>query len=269
MDPKNLEYLQISLKYMGFGESLNKTLEERITQQKPEFQLNVTNEYGKEKVHYSLDFKKSATRDMYFLNKYQATINAEDPALAKTQTFYINKNSGVTAKEAYNLLSGRAVNKDLMNSEGQIYNAWLQLDFNEKDKHNNYKVKQYHEGYGYDLEKALSKHPIVELKDVEQKSLLMRSLRKGNVQPVNFENEDRRDKMFVEANPQYKSITIYDQDMKKIFQGTVVKQSPENKISNKDNVTSNGKSEKKNLNEDPGESYTKTKKSSKKKGMSI
>lgn len=107
------------------------------------------------------------------------------------------------------------------------------------------------------------------MKDIELKALLMRSLRKGNVQPVTFENEDRRDKMFVEANPQYKSIILYDQDMKKVYQGTVMKQSPETKVSKSEEDTSKGKSEKKNLNEDPGEPYTKAKKSSKKKGMSF
>jgi hypothetical protein len=206
---------------------------------------------------------------MYFLNKYQATLKADDPVQEKTQTFYVNKNSGVTAKEAYNLLSGRAVNKDLTNAEGKIYNTWLQLDFNEKDKNNNFKVKQYHEGYGYDLEKTLNKHPIGEMQDVELKGLLMRSLRKGNVQPVTFINGDQKDRMFVEANPQFKSINMYDQDMKKVYQGTVVKQNPENNISKGDDPSGKGKSEIKDLSEEAGEPYTKSKKASKKKGVSI
>ena len=88
----------------------------------------------KDRVDYKLDFRKSDQTDMYFQNRYQATLKHKDLAQEKTQTFYITKNSWITAKEAYNLLSGRAVSKDLYNREDQPYNAWLQLDFQEEDK---------------------------------------------------------------------------------------------------------------------------------------
>lgn len=66
---------------------------------------------------YQIDFSKSKQGDMYFVNKYQATLKNEDPGKDKSQTFYINKGNGVTAKEAYNMLDGRAVNKKLMDRE--------------------------------------------------------------------------------------------------------------------------------------------------------
>lgn len=36
-------------------------------------------------------------------------------------------------------MSGRAVNKDLTNKEGKIYNAWLQMDFKQTDNAGNFK----------------------------------------------------------------------------------------------------------------------------------
>ena len=51
-------------------------------------------------------------------------------------------------------MSGRAINKDLTTKEGQLYNAWMQMDFKETDKNGNYQLKQYHTNYGYDLEKS-------------------------------------------------------------------------------------------------------------------
>jgi hypothetical protein len=36
------------------------------------------------------------------------------------------------------LLDGRAVQKDLVTKEGQPYKAWVQLDFNTKDKNNTF-----------------------------------------------------------------------------------------------------------------------------------
>lgn len=257
MNPKNLEFLKDGLKYMGFGEKLNADLEAKINQQPTDFNLSLQGEFKKdgvtEKVDYKLDFKKSDQSDMYFFNRYQATLKNDDPTQEKSQTFYITKNSGITAKEAYNLLSGRSVNKDLTTKEGQPFNAWLQLDFNEKDKNENFKVKQYHTGYGYDLEATLNKYPIKELANDEEKVKLLKSLEKGNLQPVTFLKEGKEEKMHVSANPQFKTLDLYDAKMQKQFQGIEKKEpkepekSQEKKETQKPEVDeeSEGKKEKK------------------------
>jgi hypothetical protein len=206
---------------MGFGDKLVPELEAKINEQPAEFKLSMQGEYKKgdvvERVDYSLDFRKSDQTDMYFFNRYQATLKNED-AKEKSQTFYVTKNTGITAKEAFNLLSGRSVNKDLTNKEGQPFNAWLKLDFTEKDKNENFKVKQFSSGYGYELDKVLDKFPIKELADAEQKEKMMKSLEKGNTTSVTFQKEGKEEKMFIEANPQFKTLTVYDASMKKQFQ---------------------------------------------------
>lgn len=159
MNAKNLEFLKEGIKYLGFGEGLNNKLTDELKSQKSEFQLRTENQYGKDKVSYTLDFRKSDQSDMYFFNKYTASLQGQGNGQDKSQTFFIKKNSGVTAKEAYNLLNGRAVNKDLTNQEGQKYNAWLQIDWNQKDNNGNHKFKMIHEAYGFKLDDVLSKHP--------------------------------------------------------------------------------------------------------------
>lgn len=250
MNIKNLEYLKEGLKYLGFGEKLNADLENRIKEQAPTFQLSVEGEFAKgatkEKVGFVLDFKKSEQSDMYFFNRYQATLKKDDPAQEKTQTFYITKNAGITAKEAYNLLDGRAVNKNLLTADDKPYNAWLQLEFAEKDKHDNFKVKQYHHGYGYDLESTLKRYPIKELGTDEGKTKLTKSLEKGNIQQVTFTKEGNDEKMFIAANPQYKSIDLYNSKMEKQFQGIEkrdkddVDKSPEKKEKAKQDIDDDG-----------------------------
>jgi hypothetical protein len=42
----------------------------------------------------------------------------------------------VTLKEAFNLLEGRAAHKELSGKEGK-FNAWIQLDFKEKEENGN------------------------------------------------------------------------------------------------------------------------------------
>jgi len=132
------------------------------------------------------------------------------------QTFYLNKGKGITAKEAYNLLDGRAVHKELTNKDNVPYKAWVQLDFQNKDKHNNFEVKQFHENYGFDLKAAVGKYAVAELNDPEKEKSLMQSLQKGNIQAVTIEKDGTTNKMFMEANPQFKSVTLYDGQMKRI-----------------------------------------------------
>lgn len=224
MNQDNFEYLKKGLANLGFGDQLNKELEANISKKTPEFQLEFKKNYGRETVDFTLDFRKSDTSEMYFFNRYSAGMVKDLAPLETRQTFYVNKNKGITTDEAFNLLSGRAVNKDLFTKEGKEYNAWVQLDFNDKDQHDNHKMKQYSAGYGYDVHKALTRYPIKELSDEQQKNQLVKALKSGDVVPVTFSREGKEDKMFVEANPQYKTLNLYDSSMKKVYQENAKKE---------------------------------------------
>lgn len=213
MNENNLKYLQDNIKYHGFGETLNPLLEEQIKKGVIEFTLPYKVDVNKREMEATLHFKKSDTTDMYFFNKYDAKVkNEKNEDMA--QTFYINKGTGVTLKEAYNLLNGRAVYKELTNKEDQKYKAWIQLDFSAKDKHGNYERKPYHDNYGYDLKEALSYFPIKEMMKEDSMKDLLRSLEKGNAQMVTLAMPDKDLKVFIEASPKYKNINVYDNRMK-------------------------------------------------------
>jgi hypothetical protein len=218
MNEKNLQFLKEGIKYLGFGEGLNNKLTEELSSGKSEFQLRTENQYGKDKVSYTLDFRKSDQSDMYFFNKYAANQQGQKPEEDKSQIFYIKKNSGVTAKEAYNLLNGRSVNKDLTGQDGEKYNAWISIDWNQKDDNGNHKFKMIHQAYGFNLERTLEKYPIKELNELASKEKMLKSLERGNVHQVTFVKGDKEDKMFVVANPQFKTVNLYDANMKKVYQ---------------------------------------------------
>jgi hypothetical protein len=213
MNTLNLEYLQTNLKYFGFGDKLNEALEKNIRDDKTEFQLKVEIPHFNNKMDYTLHFKKSSQSDMYFFNRYDAALQNGNPELDKSQAFYVNKGHGITAKEAFNLLEGRSVFKELVNKEGEKYNAWLKLDFENSDPQGNHKMKLFTEQYGYNLEKTLANYPIKEMGDSEQKKQLLNSLEKGNVQQVTMKPDGREAKYYIEAVPQFKNINIYDQKM--------------------------------------------------------
>jgi len=213
MNNENFQYLSDNLKYMGFGENLKPELEKNLQQGKGEFQLHYKAEINKKPFEVTMNFRKSDTSDMYFFNNYHASLEKAN-GQKEEQTFYLNKGKGVTGKEAFNLLDGRSVHKDLVTREGQPYKAWIQLDFENKDKNNNSEVKQFHENYGFDLKNAVGKFPIAELKEPEKEKALMQSLQKGNVQSVTIEKDGSSHKMFIEADPQFKKVNLYDSNMK-------------------------------------------------------
>lgn len=216
MNEKNFEYLCDQVKYTGFGEGLEDELKEKMQQQKPSFSINHEAYYGEDVARVFLNFKKSELSDMYFFNSYKIDLFKENATEGLEQTFYINKGSNITMKEAYNLMEGRAVNKDLTTKEGQPYNAWVQMDFKETDANGNFKLNQYHKNYGYDIENTLSKHAIKELGNPKYKQDLIDSMKKGNRQSVTFLYDGKEIKQFIEANPQFKTINLYDSDMQRI-----------------------------------------------------
>jgi hypothetical protein len=216
MNQKNFEYLRDQIKFTGFGESLEDKLKTAIEKGTQEFKLHHYTQYGNDTVNSELNFSKSKQSDLYFFNSYQVSLQKEGASEKMEQHFYINKGNSITLKEAYNLMSGRAVNKDLTNKEGQVFNAWIQMDFKESNDNGNFKLKHYHQNYGYDLEAALAKHPIRELTHEEFKNNLIESLKKGNLQSITFQKDGIDQKHYIEASPQFKTVNIYDANLKRI-----------------------------------------------------
>jgi hypothetical protein len=221
MNQKNLEYLKDQLKYTGFGETFETDLKEKMLKGDKDFKIihnGIMNNGlpNKDSLTVELNFKKSDQSDMYFFNSYHVNLQKEDNKPGLEQTFYINKDSNITMKEAYNLMEGRSVNKDLRSKDGEVYNAWISMNFKETDTNGNFKLNHYHQNYGYNLEAALEKHSIKELQTPQYKEDLMNSLKKGNVQSVTFVVGGEERKQFVEANPQFKTVKVYDSSMQRI-----------------------------------------------------
>ena len=87
------------------------------------------------------------------------------------------------------------------------------MDLSKKEKNGNFKLNQYNEKYGFNLEETLRKFPIKELNDQIKTKWMLKSLRKGNTYPVEVERNGKSEIMFVEASPKFKSINVYDASM--------------------------------------------------------
>jgi hypothetical protein len=226
MNEQNFEYLKKQLKHTGYGEEHLKDLREELKKQTPAFTLFHQADYGKDNIVGALHFKKSDTSDMVFFNRHTLILKSEKHPDTIRQTFYIDSGKdNVTLKEGYNLLSGRAVEKNLETKDGEKYRAWQQLNFKETDKHGNFITKQFHERYGFDLEKSLLLLPL-KLENPDEKKRLMESLQRGNRQSVTLDIDGKERKIFVEAAPQFKSLNYYNEQGKRLQLQSVL-QNPE------------------------------------------
>ncbi len=222
MNTQNAEFLKKTLLNLGFGEKLNEKLDKKIEAKVPEFQLTTQNEYNGKQVDYQLHFKGGDNNEIYFFNKFDATIKPENGE-SMSQTFYINKGNGVTAKEAFNLMEGRAVHKQLYNQEGEKYHAWIKLDKENLTDGGNMKIRSWNDNYGFKPEEVLAGKGIKEMATDQGRDNLLRSLKKGNAQQITVELEGKESKYFIAANPQFKTVDLYDHQMQKIKREELLK----------------------------------------------
>ncbi|MCH5683986.1 hypothetical protein LWM68_06730 [Niabella sp. W65] len=92
----------------------------------------------------------------------------------------------------------------------------MQLDLNDKDQHGSFRIKQFHSDYGYDLDKVLRQLPLKELTRTEETDKLKNALKNGQKVSVSFVKDGKEQRFYIEANPQFKSVNIYDEHSRKI-----------------------------------------------------
>jgi hypothetical protein len=210
MNEQNFDYLAKQLKYTGFGEELQRDLREKMAEGQASFNLAQQFKFGETEVSAMLQFKKSEQSDMYFFNRYFLQLPGEKKDEALAQSFRIDRENNITLKEGFNLLQGRAVYKELQPKEGEKYHAWLQLNFKETNDYGDFKMKQFHDNYGYRITDTLARYPIKELENAQSLESLTKALERGNRQQVTMLQDGKEVKMSIEANPQFKSLNVFN-----------------------------------------------------------
>ncbi|PZQ98265.1 MAG: hypothetical protein DI539_29560, partial [Flavobacterium psychrophilum] len=186
-----------------------------------------TKEYDGDKVKGELYLKKSPTSNFYFLNKYDLELQKEGQTSSIKQTFHVSQNrkqvnEGETAKrefftlkEAYNLLAGRPVYKDMVNKEGAEYKAWNKMNPQKVLQNGNHEVKQYNDNYGFNLENVLRQYSIKEMTNEQYKKSLTDSLERGNLQKATFVGKDgSSEKLYISPSITTGSLNVYSLDKK-------------------------------------------------------
>ena len=212
-------YLKNQLKYLGFGEdsTLHKDLEKGIKSKKQQFEIKTISDktLPGNKVDFILKFNKTENGGV-FLNSYHANLKKEKGEDI-SHNFPVSKENTFTAKEAINLLEGRSVKIEFHNPKSeQLEPAFVQFNFNEpKTEKGNYYFQNFYKNYGVDTAKIVEKSNLIFDKQ-EWKDSSIKSLEKGNVVKVKFEQDAKIVEGKAVLDPQNRNLKLYDMEMNRI-----------------------------------------------------
>ena len=211
----NLKELSGAMKKHGFEQATDQ-LSKHMNQGQKNFSIPLSHYLNEsEKINFSLSFSRQQDGSYHF-DQYQASLHHAKAPKAVAQVFKTDATDAITAKQAENLLAGRAVMKESSDLSGAPKSKWIQLDFNDKDPAGNHKVKEFLYSYGYDLDKAAEKLFQKLNLSPENKQNLLEGLRKGEKQPISMMRGNVSVNLFIEANPQFKTLNLYDGQNKKL-----------------------------------------------------
>lgn len=230
-----LNYLKNQVKYLGLGEDpkLHKELENAILS--TETKVTIRAEYNYldrlmkgNTATFDLNLTKTEQGGV-FLNSYRANLTTKNGE-ERSQTFKVQKENSVTAKEAINLLEGRSVKieHDVVDKEtGELSRteSFIKLNIKEpKTDYGNYKYEWYNKNaYGVDIDNIMQKSNLTFANDIERERT-KKHLEKGNITQVTFQQENRQIQGFAVLNPQWKMLNLYDSAMNRVtIQNQLVK----------------------------------------------
>lgn len=238
MNENNLEYLKKTLDGLGFGTKLNDVLESAIRRELPKFSLGISNtrrpldstkmdDPQTDYLTFTLNFNRSKESDMYFLNDYTVLLKQKDDYNTKAQTFDLERDYRITAFQAHKLLSGLSFEKDVYlrgkAEPGQLppraqekTPLWFRLNLDITNAYGNHPLRTFRPEYGYDLRKALGGYPLKGLDTPDKLGAALKTMRNGNYYHGELTLGKKTVPVAIAANPQMKTIDIYDKNMVEI-----------------------------------------------------
>jgi len=202
----NKKTLEEQLIKSGFHEAYGKVLE-HMQEQHLNFSVPVSYHISQnERLEHSLQFVKDP-QGAYQFDGFRSSLDTDSSSSSRSTHYFKNeKSESFNAAEAYEMLAGRAVLKS---------GTWKQFNFYDRDLNDNYRMHEFPEAYGYNVSNALRAIP---LKNAGHETFesLADSLKKGRREEAVLLIQGREMKVFLEANPRFKTLTFYNDRMQKV-----------------------------------------------------
>lgn len=214
---------------IGMSEAYTPELKEKMQQGAPEIAYPYHKNIDGDPTDVLIHLKKYAALDAYEIKRFEISTQLTGQEVKRGQTFYIGelrkmytdegkltyRQNRYTLKEAYNLLQGRPVHKQLISRDGQPFEAWARPNFNKKLANGNFELNFYTKNYGYHLENVLKEYPLKDLSNARYTISLIESLHRGNLQSTLFTPKGGEEsKLFVSPSILTGSLNVYDANKK-------------------------------------------------------
>lgn len=234
MNEKNFEYLKKLLDNLGFGNHLNVVLQQALEKDFNTFSLGMSSAYLSDEakilgsqhrdiVKYQLNFNKSKSSDSVFLNDYRVSLFKPMEVTPRAHTFDLERDHRITAWQAYRLLSGFAIEKNVLpqRKEGvevpqEARKVWMKLSLDVLDAYDQHPMRRFYPEYGYDLGAALDKYPFTNLASGGIREMALQDLTKGKLFKAEMRLFDQVFPVYIAARPESRSLDIYDKGLNAI-----------------------------------------------------
>ncbi len=197
---------------VGFGAAATASLRARMDKGDEQIEVPFRKWLEGDEVQGRLQLRRSDPLGHYALNAFEMRLRKARHTEWMQQTF--QQSGGVyTLQQAYNLMSGRPVYKQLEGAGGNPYEVWLKLDFDRKLENGNYARKYYHADDGFNLGEVLGRYPIRELGDARQRKALIGALERGDLAAVTMKGaEGPERKLFITPSIPTRSLLVQDEN---------------------------------------------------------
>lgn len=199
----NYEYLCDDLRFLEFNLPSFYPLEQKIGNNRSPFDFKFTTEVDGKRVNSVLTLRKPLYYEFFFIEDYRL-------ALAAKQHWFNNPTiQGLTLRQAFNLISGRAVLRTRFPKTAEKYIARAQLDLKSRSAEDFELIKipgsgSFNPSAGIN---TLSIRPLSHDWDYKK---FIRSLEQRNLQVALQKQNGIMKKIFIAAKPAAKAINIYE-----------------------------------------------------------
>jgi hypothetical protein len=189
IDPRtpNFHDLKKQMVDLGFGEVFAESLWLEMQKGVPKITFPYRTLIDEHVVGCELQFSKMANGN-YFFNQYRIDVSGITDDLGnfahRSQTipveYYDTANKSCSVQEAYNLLNGRWVFKDVAYPDGLYYKDWMRYDPSTVTLSGNSRIELLGKNRSFDLDGAIKELPIVKFGQHNCFEEFKRSLEQGN-----------------------------------------------------------------------------------------
>lgn len=195
---QNVQRLSEEMKKAGFKVSLEGPLKRAIAQDRPYFNIPYAAS-DDAKTEYVLHFKKLPGTDAYYLDNFDASTKPTPQQVLKgnsivRQNFSLIDDHALSAQEAASIIRQMPVSRNIDGQE-----KWLICD-----------ARGERSWVGFDLQNALKKYPIKELRDPARMQALINALRTGVSRDITFQKNNQTQELQVQVDPKAQGLLFKD-----------------------------------------------------------